>query len=78
MKKIPNCTVAKALSNLDKGSKACPIISECRNIGEGLISADSKCSTRGSAFTTGVLALYIVPVGGAAVNAEVKIGISSV
>ena len=33
---------SKAASNLDFGSKQCPIISEFRNIAEGIVQGDSK------------------------------------
>jgi len=61
-----------ASSNLDVAQKACPIVGECRDVGEGIALGDF---TKG-AFNAGVLALYSIR-GGVAVNTEVKVAMKT-
>ena len=58
--------------SLDKGSKTCPIISECRNLGEGVTLGDSNQF----ALNAGLLAVYALPVGSAFAPAEVKVAMN--
>ena len=61
---VMNELKANCSMNLDLGSNTCPIVSEAK----GLVGGDMSA--------TGLLALYSLSAG-AAVNANVKIGVSS-
>ena len=57
---------------MDLGSKAAPIMGECRNVAEVIEQGDlSK-----AALNAGLLALYSLP-SGVPANAEVKVGMKS-
>ena len=62
--------VRNAAANLGGGSKACPIVSECRDAGEGVAQGDLKSAAANAA----LLAFYLLPHAGEAVNAELKVG----
>lgn len=68
-----NKLAGNAAYGLEQGSSKCPILSECRAVGEGVAWGDfGKAALSG-----GLLAFYALPVGGAAASAEAKIGITS-
>jgi len=48
-----------AANALDYGSETAPLVSECKDLAEGITSADFQAA----AFNAGLLALYIAPVG---------------
>lgn len=58
-----------AASNLDAGSRACPIVGECRDVGAGILQGDFQKA----ALAGGVLALDAAAVHGAAG----KVGVAS-
>ena len=62
-----------AEQNISIGQKTCPIVRECKDIQEGIAQEDLRKATLNS----GLLALYVVPIGSAASNAEVRIGLKS-
>ena len=62
-----------AEQNISIGQKTCPIVRECKDILKGIAQEDLRKATLNS----GLLALYIVPIGSAASNTEVKIGLKS-
>ena len=45
--------------NLAGGSRVCPLVTEFRDIADGLASGDF----RKAAFNTGLVGLYVVPLG---------------
>ena len=54
--------IENLVSNLDKGSKACPVISECRYISKGVTQGIAYGDFNGGAvFNAGLLALCLVP-----------------
>ena len=51
------------------GVKICPVLSECREMGRGLVYGDLNKAVR----TGGLLAFYALPVGGGVGNAHIKV-----
>ena len=63
-----------AASNLDEGSKACPVLSECRDLGQGIAERDF----RKVVYNGGLLGFYAAQFAGAAEDSEPKRGVTSV
>ena len=57
---------------MDLGSKGCPIVSECRNVAQGIAQGDYK----NAALNGGLLSLYAVA-GGVQTGGNAKISMGS-
>ena len=59
-------------SNIAKGSKTCPIVSDLRNMGDSLASGDLK----GATVSGGILGLYAVSGAAHTLDAKINMGVS--
>ena len=60
-------------NNIDAGSKTCPLVSECRNVAQGISQGDLK----NVAVNGGLLSLYAVSGAAHTLDAKVNMGIST-
>jgi len=56
---LENIITQNLISNLDMGSKLCPVVSECRDFAEGITFGDQKMACLNGVF----LSAYALPIG---------------